>query len=925
MGERTRRYNWAQTSVGSPAIWPQSLRTTVSNLLRSRFPMFLWWGDDMIQFYNDAYRPSMGMGGKHPEALGQKAEACWPEIWDIIFPLIRKVKTTGEPTWSENQLIPIYRNGNLEDVYWTFSYSLVLDDDDEPAGVLVTCMETTETVLGRKKVEESEERFRTMAEGTDILIALADETSSATYFNKAWVNLTGRSVQDLLSYGWVDLVHPEDIEQYLKIYFGAFERQQPFSGEFRMLSKEGDYHWLLAKAPVRFRPDGSFAGYISSCVDITERKKAEEETRKLVSVIEASHEFIGIAGVDTVIQYGNPAALRMLGWDGVEGKDILDCVHPDDEELATEVLDHLLTHGHSSKEIRFLNQKTGEPFWVQWNSVTIKDPDSGQIVGLATVSPDITSRKKAGEALKDSEAKFRSLIEEAPVATCLFVGPEMVIEIANGPMLKAWGKTPAVIGKKLAEAVPELEGQPFSSLLDEVYRTGKSFEAKAAPAYLKVDGEKKLYYFDYTYKPILDANGKVYAIMDMAVDVTTQVHSKKALEESESNLKNMILQAPVAMCILKGPTFIVEIANEFMLEIWGKTYPELLHKPIFETLPEARADYEELLQHVFSTGQTYRAYESPATLPGAGKLKTVYIDLVYEAFREADGTVSGIMAVAVDVTQQVIARHKIEEVVMQRTRELAEANKTLRQTNQELEQFAFVASHDLQEPLRKVSTFTEMLKTHLGAVDERSKMYLGKISESSERMLQLIRDVLNFSQLSNKQQVFQTVNLVELVNSLVSDFEVVIQQKNAVIQYDNLPILEANAVQMRQLAGNLLSNALKFTKENVPPKITITAALLTQEEKSQFHALSPHLDYYHIQVADNGIGFSEKYLGKIFGIFQRLHARTTYEGTGIGLALCKKIAHNHHGDIWANSEPGCGATFHILLPRKMNRLPKATE
>src|SRR5215207_7192094 len=155
MGELTRRFDWSKTPVGSPDKWPQSLRTTVSNLLRSKFPMFLWWGKDMIQFYNDAYRPSLGNEGKHPFALGQKGRQCWPEIWDIISPLLNQVETTGEATWMEDQLVPIYRNSKIEDVYWTYSYSSVLNDEGMHAGILVTCTETTEKVMNLKRLAES--------------------------------------------------------------------------------------------------------------------------------------------------------------------------------------------------------------------------------------------------------------------------------------------------------------------------------------------------------------------------------------------------------------------------------------------------------------------------------------------------------------------------------------------------------------------------------------------------------------------------------------------------------------------------------------------------------------------------------------------------------------------------------------------------
>ncbi|HWZ14152.1 MAG TPA: ATP-binding protein [Mucilaginibacter sp.] len=146
MGERIRSFDWAKTVLGTPDTWPQSLLTAVGIILNSRFPMFIWWGPDLVQFYNDAYRPSLGREGKHPSALGQRGEECWTEIWPVIKPLIDQVITGGPSTWSEDQLIPIYRNGKLENVYWTFSYSRIHDDSGGHGGILVVCNETTSKI-----------------------------------------------------------------------------------------------------------------------------------------------------------------------------------------------------------------------------------------------------------------------------------------------------------------------------------------------------------------------------------------------------------------------------------------------------------------------------------------------------------------------------------------------------------------------------------------------------------------------------------------------------------------------------------------------------------------------------------------------------------------------------------------------------------
>src|SRR3954469_10189972 len=152
MGALTRAKDWSKTAVGPVETWPQSLRTTLGILLNSKFPMFLFWGPEHVCFYNDAYRPSLGNDGKHPAILGQKGADFWPEIWDFIQPLIEQVLTLGEATWHEDQYLPIYRNGKMEDVYWTFSYSPVNDESGKPTGVLVICNETTEKIKIVKKL-----------------------------------------------------------------------------------------------------------------------------------------------------------------------------------------------------------------------------------------------------------------------------------------------------------------------------------------------------------------------------------------------------------------------------------------------------------------------------------------------------------------------------------------------------------------------------------------------------------------------------------------------------------------------------------------------------------------------------------------------------------------------------------------------------
>ncbi|WP_316826766.1 PAS domain S-box protein [Pedobacter miscanthi] len=262
------------------------------------------------------------------------------------------------------------------------------------------------------QLSESEKRFKTMAEGTDIFIAVGDENGNAIYFNKSWTDLTGRSMKDLLAFNWINLVHPDDQYRYEQLYQAAFAAKKPFVGEFRILSKKGDYRWLLASGPPRFHANGSFAGYITSCVDITERKLIELERLNLTKLIEASSEFIGLAGLDMSIQYLNPAAIKKLGWESVTNRTILDCVFPDDRQMAEQLLPGILHNLNFREEIRFWNEKTGKPFWIEWNGFAIKNEENDEVIAMATVSPDITERKLYQEELQDINMEMAAANEE---------------------------------------------------------------------------------------------------------------------------------------------------------------------------------------------------------------------------------------------------------------------------------------------------------------------------------------------------------------------------------------------------------------------------------------------------------------------------------------------------------------------------------
>ena len=277
-----------------------------------------------------------------------------------------------------------------------------------------------------------------------------------------------------------------------------------------------------------------------------------------------------------------------------------------------------------------------------------------------------------------------------------------------------------------------------------------------------------------------------------------------------------------------------------------------------------------------------------------------------------------------DVTELKIAEHKLatmneqlEHKVIERTQELEQINSALEMSNTDLQQFASVASHDLQEPLRKIQMFAQLInEEYSGNENDSIIRYVKKILHSSDRMRSLITDVLNYSRLSANNNKFEPVNLNELINGVIEDFELTITEKKAVIDAAPLPQVEAIPGLIRQVFQNLISNALKFSKSGTPPVVTIRGQGMAK--RSFMSMPQENGPYVSITIADNGIGFDPQFSANIFNIFQRLHSKDKYEGTGIGLAITKKIIEKHNGIIRADSKEGDGSTFTIILPSTQN-------
>ncbi|GAB3011425.1 sensor histidine kinase [Spirosoma pulveris] len=275
------------------------------------------------------------------------------------------------------------------------------------------------------------------------------------------------------------------------------------------------------------------------------------------------------------------------------------------------------------------------------------------------------------------------------------------------------------------------------------------------------------------------------------------------------------------------------------------------------------------------------------------------------------------------ILTDLTAQKETEQLLKVKNEQLAQtnialeiSNQALNRSNSNLQQFAYVASHDLQEPLRKVQQFGDLLKNRYAAQLGDGVNYLERMQSAASRMSTLIRDLLSFSRISTQQDTVAPVALTAVFKNVLNDLDLRIQETDAVITIDPLPSLQGDQSQLEQLFQNLMTNALKFRRPDVQPVIHVSAELVAARQlPTSIKPTQQMKSYYRINVADNGIGFEEKYVDRIFQVFQRLHGKSEFVGTGIGLAICEKVVANHGGAISASSQPGQGATFSVYLPQ----------
>ncbi len=807
-----------------------------------------------------------------------------------------------------------HRNGKITPVL--YNASVFRDETGTVAGVFAAARDITE----QQRAEAERSILAAIVESSDDAIIGKSLDGIILSWNAGAEKIYGYSASEAIGRS-ISMLVPHDQVDDLDYILDRIKRGESiFHYETLRMPKDGrTIPVSLTLSPIKDR-NGRLIGASTIARDITERKKAEEAIRRASaynrSLIDASLDPLVTINPDGTISDVNAATVRVTGYSREEliGTDFTH--YFTEPEKAKAGYETVFRDGSVTDYALEIRNRNGRITPVLYNAAVFLD-DTGSVAGVFAAARDITERKKAEEAIRRANAYNRSLIE-ASLDPLVTINPDGTISDVNAATVKVTGYSRE-----------ELIGTDFTHYFTEPEK------AKAGYETVFRDGSVTDYALEIRNRngattPVLynaavfrDETGAVAGVFAAARDITERKKAEEAIRRANAYNRSLI-EASLDPLVTINPDGTISDVNETTVQITGVPREELIGTDFSQyfTAPEkAKAGYETVFRDGSVTDYELKLRHRD------GRITPVLYNAT--VFRDESGTIAGVFAAARDITERKRAEDalmkayvELDDRVKERTIELEEANSNLEKeiaerkataeelrkrseelarSNLELQQFAYIASHDLQEPLRAISGFTELLeRRYKGQIDERADKYIGFIVDGTKQMQQVIQDLLAYSRVQTKAHEFSLIDMNDSLNQALSNLQVSIRDKKAVINVDRLPDIFADGTQITLLFQNLIGNALKFQRPDTIPDIRISS----RREG----------DRWIFSVADNGIGIDPQYTERIFKIFQRLHAKGEYEGTGIGLAICKRIVERHGGEITLRSEPGAGSTFSFSIP-----------
>ncbi|MBL8210708.1 MAG: PAS domain S-box protein [Bryobacterales bacterium] len=857
MAEAIRQFDWARTPLGTRGSWPHALRIATGMCLNSPTPTLLCWGPDLITLYNDACIPILA--GNHPGVLGAPVAEFSPELAPPLGTLLESAATATPGT------LPLFLNAARCTAF------AVHDQSGAVAGVQCVFPEPA-----------PDPHFQQIAHTLPQIVWIANASGGIEFVNRQFHTCTGAAVAPQSLPGlFQEFAHPEDAPGALQAFHQALLHGSPLQIEIRLrVADQSHRRFLLLSHPYPDAESGPIQHWYGSATDIHDRQAAEEvhsfTSQRLTRVLET--DAVGVLFFDhtgTVIE-ANEVFLKMTGYtrQDVESRQLTwqRMTPPEWVPASLEQMDKLAATGRIGPYEKEYLHKDGSRSWMLF---------AGRDLGDGTISEyciDISERKRVEAALGISEQKYRMLFQSIDEGFCII---EVLFDNSGRPYdyrfletNQAFEKQTGLanpIGRTVLELIPNHESHWFD-IYGKVAETGEPVRFVR-----RAEGLQRSYEV-YAFRIDQPHHRRVAVLFN---DITDRERLARDLASSEERLQQVFAQAPVAFAVLRGPDLVFELANPaYQQFLPGRT---LNGRPLAEVMPEISYDLLTILRGVYETGQPFFGHEYLVPLRRDGAMEDRWFTFTYQPWRRRDNTITGIVVVAIDVSSHVLARRELERA------------------NKDLEEFAYVASHDLQEPLRMVNIYSHLLVKRLGAASPEAARYGQFVEQGVLRMETLIKDLLTYSHTVQRDD--EAPATADLAAALLEAQKVLrprIEECAAVILvHQPLPSVRGDTSQLTHVFQNLISNSLKYRQPGIPLRIEISAEL--------------HQGEWIVSVQDNGIGFEQQYAERIFGLFKRLH-KEQYPGTGLGLAICQRIIQRFRGRIWAESRPGQGATFRFALP-----------
>lgn len=829
----------------------------------------------------------------HPEDLGNIVERAFEKALEsgfynyearLIRPdkQVRWIKTAGE-------------------VYY--------DVANKPFRMVGTMTDITE----QRIQDENNSRLAAIVQSTSDAIIAVNLERLITNWNASAERIFGYTESEIIGMPITTLI-PEGLWYQEDEIFDKILKDEPIENlqTIRKHKSGSPIDISLSISPIKDK-QGNIISISKIARDMSRQKIIERQIRdneeKLKVVLDASE--LGSWELDLAKNRMTYSArfLEFMGYGEHEDpsyEEVQERIHPDDLKTRALAFEQAYKSGVLNYRARLV-WRDGSLHWMEAKGKVLFDDKQKPFKIIGTIR-DITEEKRKQQKIEESELRLRTAALSSELGTWDY-NPKTEVMRWDDASRKLFGvgpDVPVTVDLFWECMHPDDRSAALARMLEALNPDiAGNYESEYRIIGLPHD---EVRWVHAKGKAFFDEDRVPYHFSGTVLDITEKRMALEELKDSEQKFR--LLADSIPQLIWTGDVHgNLNYFNRSVYEYSGLTPESIAAKGWIEIVhPEEREENRRAWMEAVTSGKDF-LFEHRFRRHD-GEYRWQLSRAVPQ--RDAGGNIQMWVGTSTDVHDQKTFSKELEIKVQERTKDLQQANQELERMNEELASFAYVSSHDLQEPLRKIQTFANRI-AEKEVLTDSGKDYFRRMQDAAQRMHLLIEDLLTYSRTSTIEKVFELSDLNILIEEVKHDLEQVIREKQACIDYQNLPVVNIIPFQFRQLFTNILSNALKFSKQDVPSHIVIRAEQLKGSE-SGHPELAKDKIYYHFTVQDNGIGFSPEYNTRIFEVFQRLHGKHEYKGTGIGLAICKKIMENHQGSISAVGEQGVGATFHIYLP-----------